>query len=212
MLTCWITWLDMKLSHNQSLVLIFILILAFFIIYLISQLVDIPTKQPKVIFPGNQDEKIKIDCDTEFVYSVEDVQCDRICKGPALYKSHNGVCTNVLVFDQTQVLDTCDPKLGVMAYLFGDPQLGTATLHCLSIDLGIASDDIKQPNRICGDKSIPINYLDRFPQLSDCDCSKDTFLGTVAATNTVRRHGFCLPTTLKPVFEVNQLVYNDHDV
>ncbi|KAI5630611.1 pif-3 [Venturia canescens] len=186
--------------------IITILCLAFGVLLFLQSLSSINTKKNNVEFPGSQQEIVKRDCDEEMVYSVDDMQCDKICKGPNLFRVKNGACVNSLAIDIEHPLNVCDPKKGVLAYLLGDPQFGTAKSTCLSIDMGIQPDDGRN-NIMCLNGTIKIDYTKKFPQLEDCHCRSGDKLIIIPSTSTIRAHGICVAKALSNLYEFNELVY-----
>lgn len=149
--------------------------------------------------PVNQ---FKHDCETELVYAINDEQCRSVCRGPNEYFVRNGACVNVLTQRERRSDDsvTCDPRKGLLAYMSGDSQLGISELRCMSLDPGIQSDDVRQPNRILHDGTIRggINYLEKFPDFKDgvCNDPNHVIIG-IPNTKTIRSYGVCA----SPVFE-----------
>lgn len=198
---------------NLSLgIIIFIILLLIFVLILLKEMSNFNVTKQRVDFPGTQSENIKRDCDVETTYSMEDAQCESICKQPGVFRTHNGVCINILTFDQEAIDNRCDPKQGVLAYLLGDPQFGRTKLICLSIDPGIQPDNIDKPNTICENGNIEINYIQAFPQLNNCKCPTNTTLIQIPSTSIIRTRGVCVNDQLKPVFNYNKLLYNPNSV
>lgn len=199
--------------------LLFIVVLTFFVIILLRGVGELSedseaVARQKIVFAGKQGESRKRDCDVEIIYSMEDEQCDFVCKAPGLYRSHNGVCVNILAFDSENVENKCDPRRGVLAYLLGDPQFGRTQMRCLSVDPGIQPDDPEGKNIICGsDASIDINYLDSFPQLNNCKCvDENERLALISNTSEVRKHADCVTEAALKAYNVSGLVYDPSDV
>lgn len=155
---------------------------------------------------SSETETLRRDCDLETVYSMDDAQCANVCKTTGTYRTKNGVCVNVLIFETQAVQNRCSPKDGLLAYLVGDPTFGKTKAVCLSIDLGVRPDDLNKPNIICRDGNINVDYTKNFPLLKDCDCG-DRLLTIVESTSTIRTHGICMDRRIKPVVELNDLLY-----
>lgn len=153
----------------------------------------------------------KRDCSVETIYSMTDEQCDAICRDTGQFRTSNGICVNILAFDQEIVNSECSPQKGLVAYMVGDTQTGTANLRCLSVDPGVRPDNITLPNTICINGQIDINYLTDFPQRSNCKCANSyQKLYEIANTQTIRRRGVCAPRTLLPVYLHSNLVYDSN--
>lgn len=163
-------------------------------------------------FPGSQNSLLKHDCNHNVVYSVEDSQCNMICKPPGTYISRNGVCIDILAFNHSTSENECSPKHGVLAYLIGDPQFGTTNLFCLSIDIGVQPDDIHKANTLCQNGNIDIDYLESFPQLASCKCPDNTFLALISNNNNIRTRGICVDNDNRPFYENSNLVYDANNV
>lgn len=198
-----------KISHG---LIIIVIILLIFIVLLLRIVSNIDVEGNNVDFPGTQREMLKQNCDVETIYTVEDSQCDLICKQPGIFVSKHGVCVNILAFSQEAVDNTCDPKKGVLAYLLGDPQFGKTKLLCLSVDQGVQPDNITEENTICTGGSIDINYVESFPQLNSCKCPNDQFLALIPNTSTIRQRGTCVSNNLYDVYNLNKMVFNKNAV
>lgn len=148
----------------------------------------------------------KRDCDVETVYSMENAQCDAVCKPPGVYHSRNGVCVNVLFLAASESTseNECDSKRGVIAYLSGNAQFGKTSLVCLSIDPGIAADDPRKPNALCSGEYVrlepKIDYDARFPETGECACYSDATRLTLPETRNVRSRLVCASKKVAPVF------------
>lgn len=149
------------------------------------------------------------DCENEIIYSVSNDQCNRICKHNNFYLSQNGICVNSIMVNSHVEENECNPERGVLAYLLGNSEIGTAKLFCISSDLGIQSNDLSKKNIICDGGEIDINYHKEFPLLRNCKCKNDEFLSIIAATDIIRRHGICIKNEMKPLYELNQLIYKN---
>lgn len=147
-------------------------------------------------------------CDSEVIYAMTDAQCSNICRTTGMYRASNGRCVNVLALSTTNPQNNCDPERGVLAYMTGDPQLGTTHFRCLSIDLGIQGDSPDDPNILCKDGNIDINYLETMPQLNQCTCPDDKVLAIIPNNRMIRTHGQCVSKNLLPVLEFANALYN----
>lgn len=196
-------WL--RLNHLQLyLVVVFVLVILF-ILYTLYTMGRLPTDINDVAFDGYLNETLKRNCDVETVYSVEDFQCERICAPPNAYRTKNGVCVNVLAFNQAAIDNECDAKQGLLAYLLGDPEFGKTKLLCLSIDPGIQPDNLIDHNKICIGGNINIDYLEQYPTINMCQCSENLY--AIPATGSIREHAFCAPDKrLQPLFDYNNLI------
>lgn len=154
----------------------------------------------------------KHNCDVETIYSFNDEQCNSVCLNIGSYISKNGICVNVLAFSTSEVIDTCDPKRGVLAYLIGNTQFGSLKLRCLTIDDGIQPSDTEKPNIICQNGQISIDYLKSYPQLENCKCSDNQVLAIVSNTNSIRSHGICVKETFKNFWDYNSLLFTKDTV
>lgn len=192
-----------------------ILMILILIVYLSSQLSDIEMDSKNVLFSGTQSQTMKRDCDKETVYSVEDYQCDVICKHTGIFISKRGVCVNNLAIhadDHEADHNKCDPKKGVLAYLTGNSQFGNTNMICFSIDVGIQPDDVEKSNILCEGGSIDIDYVKSFPQLYNCKCPENNILTTISRTSTIRLHGVCTSSKLEPIFKHNNLLFSESTV
>lgn len=160
-------------------------------------------------YRGAQDEAMRRDCDLETVYSMDDAQCRNVCKTHGTYRTKNGRCVNVLVFETNSVQNKCSARDGVLAYLVGDPTFGKTKTVCLSVDLGIRPDRSDKENIICKDGTIDIDYVKTFPQLKDCKCKNDKILGLIESTRTIRTHGVCMDNKLLQIMNANNLLYKN---
>jgi hypothetical protein len=188
-----------------------IFILVVLILFVLSiknipdDLIGIEKKNTK-ISPIPHVHPFKKDCTLEIVYSVEDSQCQNICKQPGTYVSKNNACVNILSYSQDEQKDVCNPKDGVVAYIIGDPEYGDTKLLCLSTDIGIQPDSTTQENRMCQGGGINIDYRQSYPKISDCNCNNDDIKVVVANTSVIRPYVQCSPkSTLRP-YELNGLI------
>lgn len=198
-------------SASGSLLLLIILVcfIVLFIVYNIREFNETDVRMANLV-GGSQSEMHKRDCDVETVYSVTDSQCQAVCKQPGIFSSRNGACINVLAFSTNDMLNKCDPKRGVLAFLHGDPQFGDTKMHCYSVDPGIQPDDPDGKNIICNHGSINIDYVKSFPQPADCQCTDPTrsVLALVTNTKEVRKYGVCVSEKMVPLYRHNDLLYD----
>lgn len=156
-----------------------------------------------ITLAGSQTKWTKRDCDLEMVYSNNDQQCNMICRTPGVYVSRNGACVNALTTQTKDIEGVCDPKLGVLAFLVGDTEFGTTRILCLSVDPGIQSNNPKEPNLMCKNGTIDINYMKEFPSTNQCMCGEDGFPALIEATSTTRQYVVCVNNSLRPIFNVD---------
>lgn len=185
-----------------------IAILLFFLEKLNNVTIENATIDKKTQFNPQQTLQLKHDCDSEIIYSFTDEQCSLICNKNN-FISRNGMCVNKLAFTPIIVTNNCDPKRGVLAYLTGNTQFGTANLRCLTVDDGVQPSDLSQPNTLCQNGQININYLTGFPQLSNCKCPQDYTLAIIPNTSAIRTRGVCIKNNQKNAF--NSLLYENNN-
>lgn len=153
---------------------------------------EILEENTHLTFNGTQNELLKYDCDVETIYSMDDSVCSALCRPPNIYFAKNGQCVNGITFNHTETINNCNPKYGLVAYIIGDPQLGTTKSFCLSIDVGIQSDYSFQDNKICINGNIDINYLKKFPDHKNCFCLNiNNRKYIIPSTNVIREHAIC---------------------
>jgi hypothetical protein len=58
--------------------------------------------------------------------------------------------------------------------------------------LGIAPDNPREPNSMCKDGSIIIDYTKSFPSIFDCTCPPDKTMVILPETSQVRRYAQCI--------------------
>lgn len=186
--------------------------LVIYALWLLPRLRNLPTDRSKTIDflrnSQNQARSLKRDCNVETVYAMQDEQCDLVCQPTSVFRARHGVCVNVLVFETRTVENKCSAKDGVLAYLVGNSEFGNAQMICMSVDVGVRPDDLRQPNTLCqGGGSIDIDYTKRFPSLDDCKCPDGKRLALIPATNTIRTRGVCVSNEMAPLFENENLLY-----
>lgn len=190
-------------------IIIAIVLISVLILFILFFIITKNNGSSKISFdlPSKQFHYIKKDCDLNYVFSMDTEQCINVCKGPDSYISQNGICVNVLAIDKTTIENNCDINKGVLAYLIGDPEFGTANLICLSIDPGIASDDINQPNQMCMNGSININYSLGYPRMDQCTCPDGMTKITIPETKVKREHIHCVSSSYKSMIKWANLEY-----
>lgn len=192
--------------------LLLIVLMCFVVLFILYNIRDFNETDVRAanLVGGSQSEMYKRDCDVETVYSVTDSQCQAVCKQPGIFSSRNGACINVLAFTTDAMLNKCDPKRGVLAYLLGDPQFGNTKMRCYSVDPGIQPDDPHGKNIICNHGSINIDYVKSFPQPADCQCTDPTrsVLAFVTNTKEMRKYGVCVSEKMIPLYRYNDLLYD----
>lgn len=196
----------MKSLYVLILIVLFLLIA---IVFILNQLSDFNITKTQTLFYSTQSENLRYDCNSETIYSFDDNHCNTICKGVGAFRSHHGVCTNTVNFNQGSIINDCDPKQGLLAILVGDPQLGTVKFRCLSVDLGIRPHNIEDPNILCGNGEIDIDYVKEFPSLKSCRCKYDSTLVLIPSTSTIRTRGVCVPYAVEPLFKELNLLYKN---
>ncbi|KAE9521747.1 hypothetical protein AGLY_017858 [Aphis glycines] len=143
---------------------------------------------------------VKHDCSVEIVYSTNDYQCSRLCRGPGKYFSKNGACVNSILknVNEAKVQTGCDPKSGLLAYIVGDAQFGAVRLQCLSVDPGVRPDDMNKPNKILFGGTVSINYLEKFPDFTEGKCNNPKHvIVAIPNTSTIRSTGICVPKSFE---------------
>lgn len=192
----------------------FIIVLILAVCIVCHDLDNVDIEKDFVNFRGNQSNASRRNCNIETIYSVDDEQCSDICQEPGVFRSFNGKCVNILAFNQEAVHNDCDPRHGVLAYVLGNPEIGSTKLFCLSIDEGVQPDDPNEKNTLCTGEgaSIDIDYVESFPQLDNCKCPDSKFLAQIPNTNTIRSRGVCIDKNLLPIMEYNDSVYDKNQL
>jgi len=193
-------------GNNTSVVKIFIIILialCFILFHHINILsLSIPdndkskNKMINLRTLDNPVSRFKHDCSVELVYSIDDYQCETLCRGPIKFYSKKGACVNSLLrnIKESTATNNCNPKLGVLSYMIGDTQFGTTRLQCMSVDPGVQPDDVNKPNKILLGGSVNINYLEKFPTYADGVCNEpEHVIISIPNTRTIRSTGVCVP-------------------
>lgn len=197
--------------NSSHFLLVFIVVCLVIVVVMLVNVSKLDTTYEKIRhnFPGEPRAAAQRNCDVETVYSMNDDDCVQSCQPPGTFVTRMGRCVNALSFHTNNAeANKCNPKNGVFSYLVGDPQFGSATLQCLSIDPGVQPDNPNAPNTLCQNGTINVNYLQSFPRLSDCRCRPGHFLSVLKGTSAVRARGICVPNKMRPIFELNNLDYD----
>lgn len=145
--------------------------------------------------PSLMVDRVKYNCSEENIYSFIDAHCTLMCLNNATYSSRNGLCVNVAAFTSEDPKNNCDSSKGVIGKFIGNPLLGKYDIICKSFD-SVQDDDTDVKNKMCLNGEIDINYLDHFPQITDCLCAEGTILKTIPPTETMREYAVCVPQEL----------------
>jgi hypothetical protein len=172
--------------------LVFLILTIVFLKY-ISTLEYDKTADANLIIDPQLEHRNRINCDQIPTYCFEDSNCSGICTIATTTRCSNGICINAAVINTTAPKNECDAAKGVITYFVGNPTLGRFDYLCKSIDLGIAPDDIDLPNRMCEHGNIIINYLQQFPDVSQCTCTNGYTRVMLANTSQIRNYADCLP-------------------
>lgn len=180
---------DKQTRHYLIILVLVIMVFALILLALIKPLNpesdDIPD------FPLYKTKKYRKDCDIVRVFAMDDSTCENVCSGNTPYLAKNGICINSTIVNQSETTNECDSKLGVLAILIGDPQFGSVNSYCVSIDAGVQSSNIHLPNKMCTGGKININYLEKFPQISECECETGLNKVVIPSTNVTREYAVC---------------------
>jgi len=151
------------------------------------------TDDNKISLPSARaDANNRINCNQTTVYCFEDAHCAKLCLDRTGQVCRNGICTNINVLNSTQPINECDATKGVVTFFTGNVALGRYDFLCRSVDLGIAPDNIQEPNQMCKNGTISIDYVHRFPDIRDCVCGDGLVSVEMAATSQVRPYTHCL--------------------
>jgi hypothetical protein len=131
-------------------------------------------------------------CDQNTTYCFEDSHCSKMCTLSSASLCRNGICINSAVINTTAPKNECNAEKGVLTYFVGNSTLGRYDFLCKSVDLGIASDDVDKANKMCKNGNITINYLQKFPDILDCDCNYGFTKVLLPNTSQVRRRVECI--------------------
>lgn len=132
------------------------------------------------------------DCDQDVVYCFEDAHCTKICAAKFGSRCSNGVCINAAIINSQAPNNECDARRGVLTYFVGNPMLGRYDYLCKSVDPGIASNDISEPNRMCLGGQIAIDYLQQFPAENQCQCLPGYSKVSIPNTSSIRNYVVCV--------------------
>lgn len=192
--------------------IIIIISVIFLLIYMLYTVNTINIIFPTFDLPSTQHQYMKKDCNLEYVYAMEDEQCSNICTAESgTFIHQNGICVNILATQQSESKNDCDVHKGVIAYLTGDTQFGTANLYCLSVDNGIAPNNINEKNKMCKDNGdITIDYALKYPITDDCKCHENYEKILIPSTLSIREHITCVPKTYEKMIVFNNLNHQEH--
>lgn len=140
--------------------------------------------------------RARVDCAQNVTYCFEDSHCAKMCQNATGSICRNGVCLSANIINSQTPLNECDARRGVVSFFSGNVALGRFDFVCRSIDLGVAPDDISQPNNMCRGGIINIDYTRQFPTPRDCQCPAGTRGVILPATSQVRQYVQCLPTRI----------------
>lgn len=133
-------------------------------------------------------------CETLPTYCFDDDDCTAQCVMTTNFTCSNGICTNRSLLEYS-TLNECDPALGFIAYYVGDVAFGDYNFICKSADPGIAiNNNGTLENTMCKSGSITIDYLSKYPSITECTCS-DTNKSNqiiIPATEEVREYVVCV--------------------
>lgn len=124
----------------------------------------------------------KINCETETTYCFSDAECNTKCT--TSNKCMHGICK--IETGYIDYGDACDPKMGMLAYLVGNPSFGIYNWICKSVDSGIAISNVE--NRMCFNGSMGYDYTRHYPSITSCVCDDKI---TIPATREKRKHVEC---------------------
>lgn len=133
-------------------------------------------------------ENTRIDCLNQKTFCFTDADCAIQCTYNVNYSCLHGICKND-VFRSSDPSDECSPQRGILAYMQGDSAFGKYKFICKSEDPGIAIST--DTNLMCSGGKIDIDYLKKFPAITDCKCEDDESMVVVPATLNKRRHVQC---------------------
>jgi hypothetical protein len=152
----------------------------------------ITDERPQLRVDAGVSNKPRVDCNQSVVYCFQDNHCAKLCFNKTGSVCRNGICINTNVLNSQQPLNECNVERGVVTFLVGNTSLGRFDYLCRSIDPGIAPDDITQPNNMCKNGSILIDYTQQFPDIRNCTCPTGTKGVILPATSQVRPYVQCI--------------------
>lgn len=171
--------------------IVIVILIIFFLKYITSLEYD-KMGDANLIIDQQLELRNRINCDQIPTYCFEDSNCTGICTIATTTRCSNGICVNAAIINTTAPKNECDAAKGVLTYFVGNATLGRFDYLCKSIDLGIAPDDIDLPNRMCEHGNITINYLQQFPDASQCSCPNGYSKVNLANTSQVRNYVDCI--------------------
>lgn len=181
------------LSIISIIITLIILLIVFYFLQNVNDLVyDSNINNENVIIDPKLDLSNRINCEQNTTYCFEDSHCNGICSIASSSKCSNGICINAAIINTTAPKNECNAERGVLTYFVGNPTLGRYDYLCKSIDLGIASDDITEPNKMCKNGLILINYLQQFPDANQCNCFVGFTKIPLPETSQIRTYVECI--------------------
>lgn len=133
----------------------------------------------------------RINCDQNITYCFEDAHCAHLCSSKSGSICRNGICRNANVLNTQVPVNECNAERGVFTFFVGNTALGRYDFLCRSVDLGIAPDNPREPNRMCTNGFIDIDYTRSFPSITDCTCPPGQKMVTLPETSQVRAYTQC---------------------
>lgn len=133
-------------------------------------------------------------CETLPTYCFDDDDCTTQCAMTTNFTCSSGICTNRSLLEFS-TLNECDPALGFIAYYIGDVAFGDYNFICKSADPGIAiNNNGVLENNMCKNGSISIDYLSKYPSMTECTCNNTTLSNQIVipATEEVREYIVCV--------------------
>lgn len=169
------------------------LVLILYFVYLIYNIPkQLELKRNDIQLAGTVNRSDRIDCDQNVTYCFEDAHCARLCSGKSGSICRNGICVNANVINTQVPINECNAERGVFTFFAGNVALGRYDFLCRSVDLGIAPDNPREPNSMCKDGLITIDYTKSFPSIFDCTCPPDKTMVILPETSQVRRYAQCI--------------------
>lgn len=132
----------------------------------------------------------KENCNIKTTYCFDNNDCLFQCDNTlGSFNCIKGICNSNInndSFEEIPQITECDPHKGIIALLLGNIGWSWEWV-CKSIDPAIALEN--GDNKMCKNGDIVIDYLNKFPSISDCENCKGEI--TVPATKNKRRHVEC---------------------
>jgi len=181
---------------------IVVTILSIILLYVATQFNELPKivednmKTADIKIDGNLSLEDKRDCEQARTYCFEDSDCARLCTISSLSQCRNGMCINSAVINTSTIRNECNAASGVVTFFVGNATLGRYEFICKSIDPGIAPNDITLPNKMCLNGNININYLNKFPTISDCTCPVNYLPVIIPKVSQIRERVECAPADI----------------